>query len=455
MKLKKCLYNFIFLLLVCTMGTACGNLSKVNEKNVDTQKITNTIKEKNQQNKNDSNKKNNKTEEVKSHEQNAEVKEQNNDRNKKENDNESKNQQNEKDVSKINNKTEEVKNNEQKAVVEEKNNDRNKKENNNERKNQQNEKDTNKINNKTEEVKNNKQKIVVKKENNKKNIKENSNESKNQEKNQLKNEDNKKDTAYETERDESDSLKEKKFLIVNNKKIPLELSKQIELFKEFKGYLYFEENDSFYTAIFMGKQNTGGYAIDVSNFNNKNENTNIIVQEIQPKKESAVTQAVTYPYIVMKFKKKPDNLIIKNKKGEEYMKFNFDNSIKKNLRESNIEYEKLFSNELPQNLKHVIDIYKDFKGYYHTEIDNDDYLIVFAGSKSSSGYGIDIVSVREEDEKIKVVVSESVPKKDMSYLTVITYPFATIKFKSDIKDFIVVDSFGNEYNHAKSKGVER
>jgi hypothetical protein len=68
--------------------------------------------------------------------------------------------------------------------------------------------------------------------------------------------------------------------------------------------------------ICMGEKNTGGYSLKIKEVNRDNETTEIIVEEIEPKKDEIVTMAFTYPTIVVEFPKYQENIVIKNTKGE-------------------------------------------------------------------------------------------------------------------------------------------
>ena len=72
--------------------------------------------------------------------------------------------------------------------------------------------------------------------------------------------------------------------------------------------------------ICMGEKNTGGYSLKVKEVNKVDDKTEIIVEEIEPKKNETTTMAFTYPTIVVEFPQEQENIIIKNTEGKEFTK---------------------------------------------------------------------------------------------------------------------------------------
>lgn len=75
-------------------------------------------------------------------------------------------------------------------------------------------------------------------------------------------------------------------------------------------------NAPYYYIICMGEKSTGGYSLNIKEVNKTETQTEIIVEEIEPKAGSIVTMAFTYPTIMVEFPEYQDNIIIKNTKGE-------------------------------------------------------------------------------------------------------------------------------------------
>jgi protease stability complex PrcB-like protein len=250
-------------------------------------------------------------------------------------------------------------------------------------------------------------------------------------------------------------ITEDEYILLKNNEIPSELALQIEELKDFKGYIEYTQNNEYYTVLLMGQQATSGFCLNIEDLKNNDDHTKIQLHETKPDKDDMVTQNITYPYIVIKLKNKTSKLYVINSEGEEYMKLNIkklkldnreiNNNTNKDDYESNIEFEAVSYDETPEKINNIINQYKDFQGYYNTVIDDYNYIVVFLGMKTSGGYGVEVVSVNEKEDKIEIVVSKRFPDKKKMYITALTYPYTVIRFKSDIKDFVVTDTGGNEY----------
>lgn len=90
---------------------------------------------------------------------------------------------------------------------------------------------------------------------------------------------------------------------------PLKLQETIEQVKKKKGYIYYTEDDSGYIYVAAGEKPTGGYAVEVSDLiDNKNDKLTLTVRFTEPGKDDMVTQAITYPYALIRFKA-PDKAV--------------------------------------------------------------------------------------------------------------------------------------------------
>ena len=97
-----------------------------------------------------------------------------------------------------------------------------------------------------------------------------------------------------------------------NYEIVKELPIGINFNKNAKGAEMAEHDGYYYVIIKMGEKSTGGYSIEVVNVEINDKNANIYVKENNPDPTSTVTQAFTYPYVVVKFNFKPNVKIIYN-----------------------------------------------------------------------------------------------------------------------------------------------
>lgn len=105
--------------------------------------------------------------------------------------------------------------------------------------------------------------------------------------------------------DEDENREDVKFSSVSYSKLPDPIKDKIDVKRISKGYEAYEYDDEIYLVAYMGKKNTGGYAIEIEDVQKYKVNSNYIVEatvvETEPGKNSIVTQALTYPYDVVKF----------------------------------------------------------------------------------------------------------------------------------------------------------
>ncbi|ERI92657.1 hypothetical protein HMPREF1982_02266 [Clostridiales bacterium oral taxon 876 str. F0540] len=98
--------------------------------------------------------------------------------------------------------------------------------------------------------------------------------------------------------------------------LPSSLETSVKVLKANRGYIITEHDGWYYIAVFSGKKSTGGYSIKVLSVEDNEGKTTIVVEEKAPKQQDIVTQAITYPYTVIKLKGIMQNVTIKNTKGE-------------------------------------------------------------------------------------------------------------------------------------------
>ena len=106
------------------------------------------------------------------------------------------------------------------------------------------------------------------------------------------------------------------YKVLKEEEIPEKFKSHINKNKENKGYLYLEDSEYCYVAIFSGKKPTGGYSIKVLSLNGDKSGTKISIKEDKPKDKTKVTQALTYPYVVIRSKDISANLKVIGENGE-------------------------------------------------------------------------------------------------------------------------------------------
>ena len=102
----------------------------------------------------------------------------------------------------------------------------------------------------------------------------------------------------------------------------IELINQLVLLK---GYYYWVDSNGLYTMyIGMGEKPTGGYSIKVLSVEDNEGKTNILVEETIPGTDENVSQALTYPYVVIEMKGITDRFTIMTTNKDEYKLVNDD-----------------------------------------------------------------------------------------------------------------------------------
>ncbi len=96
--------------------------------------------------------------------------------------------------------------------------------------------------------------------------------------------------------------KEAEFDIMPEERLPSELKKIINERKEKMFKTTFQDGDDLYIVVGYGKQPTGGYSIKVHELYETNNGLYIKTEFVGPSKSESVTQAVSYPYVVVKTK---------------------------------------------------------------------------------------------------------------------------------------------------------
>ncbi len=108
---------------------------------------------------------------------------------------------------------------------------------------------------------------------------------------------------------------------VDYEDLPEVLQDKVDDLKSTKNYKAYEYNDYIYLLATMGKRNTGGYDIDFEDVYKVEKNDDFIVKAVidtdEPGSDDIVTQAITYPYSVVKFKSFDDIDLVRFVDGED------------------------------------------------------------------------------------------------------------------------------------------
>lgn len=114
------------------------------------------------------------------------------------------------------------------------------------------------------------------------------------------------------------------YVTVSEDTAPVQIVKSIQAHKEKKGFLIYEDTAEgyIYIAVLSGTKHTGGYSIRITKIGDSEGKTEVTVEEKAPGKNDIVTQAFTYPRIIVRAKGITTNIAVKDAKGNEYGKLN-------------------------------------------------------------------------------------------------------------------------------------
>jgi len=97
---------------------------------------------------------------------------------------------------------------------------------------------------------------------------------------------------------------------------PDHLTTSIEALKKEKGYFLFAEDKVL--VIFMGERSTGGYSISLKDIQAQDDTLVIEVTEKSPGPNDIVTQAFTYPMLILQLEDDFSEFKIQNQLEESY-----------------------------------------------------------------------------------------------------------------------------------------
>ena len=110
-----------------------------------------------------------------------------------------------------------------------------------------------------------------------------------------------------------------------------------------------------------------------------------------------------------------------------------------------IQFEVIDINTLSEEMISEIEGLKSQKGYEFWQQEDGSFLILIsAGEKLTGGYGIEVVSIEDNEGKTLIAMKESEPEGDMN-LQALTYPFVVVKASGITDQFLIQDQNMNEY----------
>jgi len=106
--------------------------------------------------------------------------------------------------------------------------------------------------------------------------------------------------------------------ILDNSDLPEKLANIVDTMKKEKGYINLREEDYNFIVVSSGEKMTGGYLIEVNSVEHLEKSARIIVTETSPEEGSIVTEAITYPHIILRLPMAIEEVIVVNEDGEEF-----------------------------------------------------------------------------------------------------------------------------------------
>lgn len=118
-------------------------------------------------------------------------------------------------------------------------------------------------------------------------------------------------TGCKNENTDVKKIKDLEFTVVEDADLPGELKEIIDEKKEEPFKLSYSNKDNLYIVVGYGKQNSGGYSISVDELYLTSNAIYINTNLIGPSQNDAVTQGVTYPFVVVKLEFREEPIVFK------------------------------------------------------------------------------------------------------------------------------------------------
>ncbi len=131
------------------------------------------------------------------------------------------------------------------------------------------------------------------------------------------------EVVKESKDDDEDEETEVSFSEVSYNNLPEALKDEVDKLKSKENYKAYEYGSYIYLLASMGKQRTGGYDIDIEELYKTEDDgeytITAVVDTDEPSSRSVVTQAITYPYTVVRFKSFDDieEVVFTDEDGDE------------------------------------------------------------------------------------------------------------------------------------------
>ncbi|MBE0450996.1 MAG: protease complex subunit PrcB family protein [Clostridia bacterium] len=111
-----------------------------------------------------------------------------------------------------------------------------------------------------------------------------------------------------------------------------------------------------------------------------------------------------------------------------------------------VEFEIIGFDTLSGDIQNEVDQLKLERGYNYWESDDGYILFIASGLKATGGFGIEVLSVEDNEGKTVVSVSETSPDPDAMVTQAIEYPYALIRFEGTTDDFSIMNQDGEAFD---------
>ena len=186
------------------------------------------------------------------------------------------------------------------------------------------------------------------------------------------------------------------------------------------GIHYKKVGNIMYIIVAAGEKPTGGYTMEIESATLVTKsNLYITAKVVKPAPDAMVTQAITYPHMVLKV----EDASVTKVEGTV-------DSVNPPQAEQGIKYEVVNPQALVNtDLTNWYNANRNNSGIHYKKVDSYVYVLVAAGEKPTGGYSVNISSVimAKPDEAFVQAVVEGPGPNDM-VIQVITYPHTLIRF---------------------------
>lgn len=200
-----------------------------------------------------------------------------------------------------------------------------------------------------------------------------------------------------------------------------------------KGIHFIKHDGVIYALVAAGKKPTGGYSVGINKASYVAEKTAYIdAYVISPSADMIVTQAITYPHMLIKF-----TSINKLEKVEGKISDKKPESYPVEIAYEEITYDYLDSND---NLKKWYNTNNTIPGISYIRDGEYMYALVAAGEKPTGGYAINLDELLlSSKDTVSVKATIIPPAEDTFVITMLTYPSKLIRIKSDSVKYVIGD----------------